>query len=195
MTDPRLGAEQIARMVEREIVREIIDKEPTMTTTDFLTERRTGLGGTDMAPVLRVKEHTFGRTPFSVWLEKTGRADDKEVNEAMEWGTRLESPVADKYAEVTGRTLTNPEGVVRHKKHGCLIAHPDRYADDGGLECKTAGTDGKAWGPEGSPRIPEAYRVQIEHYMLVTGRPWWDLAVPRQPGQAAVPGLPLRAEP
>jgi predicted phage-related endonuclease len=68
----------------------------------------------------------------------------------------------------------------KHEKYPWMMANIDRkvVGQKKGLECKTADkfTRGK-WGEDGSDDVPDHYRTQSEHYMIVTGLPEWDLAV------------------
>ncbi len=145
----------------------------------WLEERRSGIGGTDAAAILGQSKY---RTALDVWLEKTRdpARQEKALTGAMDWGTRLEAPIADAYADRTGRTLWNPEGLVRHPEHPFIIGSPDRLVEGErrGVEIKTAGHFAAAdFGEPGTDEVPLGYLVQCVHYMAITGFDAWDLAV------------------
>lgn len=133
----------------------------------WLAERRSGIGGSDVAGILGISPWS---TPVTVWLEKTGRADDKEETESMRIGTELEDYVARSYERETGRKV-NRFNTMIHK--GCLLGNFDRlvipegkkYASYKGevrtdllLECKTSS---RKW----EDGVPLYYQTQVQHYM------------------------------
>lgn len=143
----------------------------------WLTERQTGLGGTDGAAILGLSKYSG---PYDVWCQKKGFVPPKAETAAMRWGTILESVVAEAYAERTGKKVWNPATLMRHPQHDFIIGTPDRLILDEkrGLECKTSGQHmADHWGPEGTDEVPAHYLVQCAHYMALTNLPVWDLAV------------------
>lgn len=143
----------------------------------WLQERRTGIGGSDAAAVLGVSPW---RSPYALWLEKTGLAikPDEEEAEYMEWGRRLEPIIAEKFAEVTGREIAAGSGIVRHPRLPFMLGTLDfgqRCASrgDGVLEVKTLGFWKK---DEWAEEPPLHYAVQLQHYLAVTGRRWGSFA-------------------
>lgn len=139
--------------------------------------RRSGIGGSDAAAVCGLSRY---KTPVEVYLEKIGEAEPEPENDAMHFGKILEAVVADEFALRNKTKLRRVNVTVRHKEHPFLIAHPDRMIANGvGLECKTAGRWYKYedWGPSDSDQVPVEYLLQCQHYMAVTGKPGWFLAV------------------
>lgn len=133
----------------------------------WLAERRSGIGGSDAAAILGLSPWT---TPVQVWLDKTGRAPEREETEAMRIGTELEDFVARRYEQETGRTVRRYNRMVHR---GCLLGNFDRLVvPDGGkvashmgevrtdtlLECKTSSRE---WDGE----VPLHYQTQVQHYM------------------------------
>ena len=133
----------------------------------WLAERKSGIGGSDAAAVLGVSPW---RTPVDVWLDKTGRAPQKEETEAMRIGTELEDFVARRYCQETGRTVQRYNRMIHD---GCLLGNFDRLVVPDGekvashmgeirtdtvLECKTSSAE---WDGE----VPLQYVCQVQHYM------------------------------
>jgi putative phage-type endonuclease len=157
----------------------------------FHADRLTGIGGSDLAAILGLSKW---RSPYQVWLEKTGRHHSDESTLPMRWGTYAEEFVAREYAERTGRGVQRYNAMLRHPE-APLIGHIDRLViPEGaktashkgqirtsiGLECKTvsafaAGRDSE-WGPEGTDQVPGQYLVQCAAYLALTGCQQWDLA-------------------
>lgn len=145
-----------------------------------LEERRSGIGGSDAATVLGINPYT---TSYELYLDKLGEAppeDENFLKESRYWGSRLEAPVADRYAEETGYKIQKANNMIRSKEHPFMLANIDRkvVGEDRriGFEAKTAArADG--WGDSGSNEIPPYIMCQVQHYLAVTGYDCWDLAV------------------
>lgn len=146
---------------------------------DWLKARRTGIGGSDVAPILGLSKWT---TPLAVYLDKRGEAAETPDNSAMRWGRYLEPAVRQAYADETGREVRVPAEMLRHPLYEHMIANLDGVAgggNDGPLrifEAKTA-RSAEGWGDAGTDQIPQAYLLQIQHYMEVTGILVADVAV------------------
>lgn len=156
-----------------------------MITKEQLIERRTGLGGSDIAGILGISPWT---RPIDVYLDKKGLAGDepKRETEAMWWGNEEEELVARRFMELTGRKLVNYNRTIHD---GCLLANIDRLlvpegekiaAHQGEIrttefaEIKTSGSEwpeaaviGKLGAVEvldGAAGCPEWYQCQVFHY-------------------------------
>lgn len=155
----------------------VIDE--TTARADWLEARRTGIGGSDVAAILGLSRWS---TPLDVYLQKRGETPSTPDNNAMRWGRYLEPAVRQAYADETGRVVRVPEAMLRHPRHEFMVANIDGFSGDreaGDLrlfEAKTArvATD---WGEPGTDEIPQAYMLQVQHYMIVTAAPVTDVAV------------------
>lgn len=147
-------------------------KAPSQARVDWLKARRSGIGGSDVAAILGLSPW---KTPLQVYLAKIATEDqtDDQVSEAAEWGNRLEGAVADKFQERHPEVgvLLNNDGIHVSKSHPFMLATPDRFihSDDGEtiLECKTASIRLLPTWEAGE--IPDAYQLQVQHYMAVLG--------------------------
>lgn len=140
---------------------------------EWLAKRRQCVTGTDVARIVGISK--WGG-PLDVYAEKLGLVEDKEPTEYMEWGNRLEALIAEKYAEVTGVEVKKGEFL----QDDIFGGTPDYLWTNGlgGLECKTASSFMKAeWGAEHTDEIPQAYFIQCQWYMHLTGVDRWDVAV------------------
>ena len=169
----------------------------------WLAERQCGLGGSDVAVILGLSKY---KSPYELWLEKTGRAEPFKGNDATHWGQRLEDVIADEYADRTGMQLhTCP--TLNNSEYFWLFGSPDRIVttkDDQNtptaiLEIKTTrrntatneiddnGDTVMLWGPGNKyingklavqdSQVPMEYILQVHVYMLLTGVRTCDLAV------------------
>lgn len=142
-------------------------------TREQLERRRAGIGGSDAPAIIGVSPW---RSPLDVYLDKIGEAEEVEESPAMRWGTALEPLVRQAYADATGETVRVPALLV-HPRHPWMIGHLDGLTDSGRvLECKTART-AEGWGEPGTDEIPDAYLIQVQHYLTVTALSVADVAV------------------
>ncbi len=162
--------------------------------TAWLAERRTGIGGSDIAAILGVSPY---RTAVDVWMDKTGRATKIEENEAMYWGTTLEDIVAREYSKRNSIKVERINRVVRKPGAEWMLANLDRICWQNGqmpvvrrtgrivsrhaLECKTA----SAWKSDvwthaddiADTPLPVEYTAQVMWYMAVADLDVVDVAV------------------
>ena len=156
----------------------------------FLAERMTGLGGSDIGAILGLSPY---KTPLDVWMEKTGQVAPQESSLQMRFGAMAEQFVADEYEATTGRKTQRFNPMLRHPS-APLIGHVDRLIIPDGakvashkqeirtdrlLECKTANAfalNSGEWGDSGTDLVPATYLVQCATYMALTGCETADLA-------------------
>ena len=177
----------------------VVEQHPDRPT--WLAARKKAIGSSDAGAILG---YSSWSSPYSVWVDKTtpevndDTAGDADEDETREWGRRLESVVAAKFAEVVPHIIP-PGGVVRpdatiydpgdflvvtSKKYPYLSCTPDRLSwdifagpptdADFCCEIKTAFYGSyKQW----SNDVPAGYQVQILEQMLVLGVPLGYFAV------------------
>lgn len=140
----------------------------------WLKDRMAGIGGSDAAAVLGLSKY---KTPLQVYQEKRGELGEIPDNEPMLWGRVLEPVIRQQYAERTGQVVRLPEGIIRSERHPFMLATVDGITDSGRLvEIKTART-AQEWGEPGTDEVPQAYLIQVQHYLTVTALPVADVAV------------------
>lgn len=140
----------------------------------WLAERRRGVGASEVAAILGVDPR---RGPLAVYAEKVGASEGEEEARWMRRGRRLESVIADEYAEETGR-MVRDLGAYTLARHGTLpfffatqdreVVAPDQ-AGPGPLEAKAVWA-GKVdlWDQE----PPVEFQVQLQAQMACTGAEW-----------------------
>lgn len=139
----------------------------SMSRADWLMERTKGIGGSDSGIVLGLNKY---KTPFELWLEKTGRVTPEEIDsEAIYWGNQMEDVVAHEFMKRTGKKVHNDNFMHYHQDYPFIFANVDRllYGEPAVLECKTASAYlAKEWKDD---EIPDTYLTQVQHYLGVTG--------------------------
>lgn len=140
------------------------------TREEWLEQRRSGLGASDVAVALGVSPY---RSQWQLWAEKTGIAEPEDLsgNAAVQIGVALEGLVLDLYSRQSGRVVERwPQyEIVRDVTRPWLFCTPDATQDYecGGLvEIKTAGNFAAAEWDEGPPLH---YECQLQTQLAVTG--------------------------
>lgn len=161
----------------------------------FLAGRKKGIGGSDVAAILGFSPY---KSPYQLWLDKTGRSEHKESqNESAHFGNLLEDVVAKEFSRrmnVKVQRITQQlslaefgetwaignidRAIVNPEIAGRVYFKDGKLTTDQGLECKTASEYlSNLFGEEGSDQIPDYYLTQCLWYMKLTGFQTWYLAV------------------
>lgn len=117
---------------------------------------------------------------FSLYTKKVAEIEDDDDNPTLELGRRLEPFVRETYAEKVGRTVTSGFTLLEHPEYDFMLANTDgrispvpEHDGEGVYEGKTQSTFAKHdWKQE----APLLYRVQLQHYLAVTGLKWGSFA-------------------
>lgn len=151
-----------------------ITKVKTESHEEWLELRSHYIGGSDAAAVVGLNAFS---SPYSLWAEKTGRVPGFAGNLATEVGTYLEEFVAQKFSTKTGKKVRKVNQSFLNTDYPWAIANIDReiVGEDAGLEIKTTSEMNlkKFKGGE----YPANYYCQCVHYMAITGKKRWYLAV------------------
>lgn len=148
---------------------ELFDAEYVCSTEDreaWLLHRMTGLGGSDAGAVLGVSPWS---TPYTTWADKCmGQSQDLSDNEAVRWGTVLEQPIAQEWAEQQDLELVHPNAMYRSLEHHWMLASPDGAIEVGDskpqlVEIKTCGLRSETDWDDGM--MPVTYQCQVHHYL------------------------------
>lgn len=142
-----------------------------LTKEEWLELRQKGIGGSDVGALMGFNKW---KSPLQLWMEKTGQVEQPDLsgNEAVYWGTQLESVVAMEFTKRTGLQVRRNNFILRHPKYEFMLANIDREGtDEAGkrfvLECKTTNSYGAKDWQDGD--IPPAHELQVLHYILVGG--------------------------
>lgn len=142
--------------------------------SEWLMHRKNAIGGSDASTVVGLNPYS---SVYELWADKLGRIPPKEENEAMRLGHDLEEYVARRFTEKTGKRVRRKNAIIYNEQYPFAHANVDRLVvgEDAGLECKTTSVLNLSKFRDGE--YPATYYVQCQHYMMVTGKPKWYLAV------------------
>ena len=130
--------------------------------------RRSGVGGSDIAPIMGLSPYA---NALDIYNAKTGEDIDLSDNPSVEWGSRLEDVIGQKFAEnhPEYQVTLSPDTVI---KNGWKIANVDglltRGGETGVLEIKTANAFTKDW----VDGVPIYYQCQVQWYMHILDVPF-----------------------
>ena len=152
----------------------MITKQATGNHEEWLALRHKYIGGSDAAAVVGLNSFV---SPYALWAEKTCRLPGFEGNLATEVGTYLEDFVAKQFERETGKRVRKSNQSWFNDEYPWAIANIDReiVGEDAGLEIKTTSEMNMQKFKGGE--YPANYYVQCMHYMAVTGKQKWYLAV------------------
>lgn len=152
----------------------MITRVSTKDREDWKALRHKYIGGSDAAAVVGLNPFC---SPYSLWAEKTGKVPGFEGNLATEVGSFLEEFVAKKFEQETGKKVRRINQSILNDEYPWAIANIDRdiVGEDAGLEIKTTSEMNTRKFKNGE--YPENYYAQMVHYLAMTGKKKWYLAV------------------
>ena len=152
----------------------MITKIATPNKEEWKKLRHQYIGGSDAAAVVGLNPFA---SAYSLWAEKTNRVDGFSGNLATEVGTYLEEFVAKKFEEETGKKVRRENHSILNDQYPWAIANVDRLVvgEDAGLEIKTTSELNMKSFKNGE--YPSQYYAQCVHYLAMTGKQRWYLAV------------------
>jgi putative phage-type endonuclease len=101
----------------------IIAKTEEITKEQWLAIRRNHIGGSDAGAVCNVSPWA---TPIDIYMDKKGIKPAIEENQAMYWGTRLESMIADEFEQRNDCIVFPFPYMLQHETEKYMIADVDR---------------------------------------------------------------------
>jgi putative phage-type endonuclease len=129
----------------------------------FHEDRAKGIGSSDVAAILGLNKW---RSPFDVFLEKSGQAPPFQGNERTKWGKLLEATIIREYVDSQLPTGTAVEFSFDksyvHPERSWQRASPDAVCRPRSLiiEAKNVGVRQQVrWGP-GDDEVPDEYHLQ-----------------------------------
>lgn len=142
-----------------------------MSREEWREQRRKGIGGSDAGAIVGLNNF---KNALGVYLDKIGEGKDRDT-EAMRQGRDLEEYVAKRFCLETDKEVEPKQAIIINSDYPWALANVDRLVvgEDAGLECKTTSRKFE------KGDYPKEWYVQCQHYMAVTGRAKWYLAVLR----------------
>ncbi len=142
-----------------------------MLTEQQIQQRKLGLGATDCAVVMGLSPY---KTPYELWLIKTGRAEETAIlgDDRLRLRHAHEETIAREYAFQKGVKLKRVNKAVYHKRLPFMFCNLDRViiGQNKIVECKSStGFMRQNWGLTGSDEAPQHYILQVQHQLACTG--------------------------
>lgn len=146
----------------------ILASTENMAYEDWLEHRKKGIGGSDASVVCGINRY---KSPVELWMEKTDQFPYQEAGEAAYWGTQLEALVRTEFTKRTGIEVQRVEHLLQSEGHPFMLANLDGICEvpDYGTCIFEAKTASAYQAGEWEDSVPDAYQLQIQHYMEVTG--------------------------
>lgn len=138
-----------------------------MITEQQRKERMNAIGGSDIPVIMGISPY---KTPYKLYLEKTGQTVDDSENEAMYWGNVLEPVIREEFERRNNVKVETKETIV-HPFYDFMRGNIDGFipAWDAVLEIKTSSQFmDKNWGEDGSDTIPMQHLLQVAYYCMLT---------------------------
>lgn len=142
---------------------------------EWLAQRSRGIGGSDVSAILGLNRWS---SPLQVWMEKTGRSQEKRKTWPMMRGNALEGPLLDWFSEQTGIGVQRNLRTQVNRADQWMLVNLDGATDDGGIaECKTTNWWMREEWEDG--QVADHAELQAQWGMAVTGAPhaWVIVAV------------------
>lgn len=138
-----------------------------MLTVEQKEIRKKGLGATDCAVVMGLSQY---KTPYELWLEKTGRREPTAIlnDDRLHLRHAHEETISREYARRHGVKLRRVNQTIFHKRLPFMLCNLDRVIIGHRkiVECKSAsGFMRPFWGETGSDAAPIEYLLQVQHQM------------------------------
>lgn len=152
----------------------MITKIATQNREEWKALRKGYIGGSDAASVIGLNPY---KSAYSLWAEKTGKIPEFEGNLATDVGTYMEDFIAKRFEQETGKKVRRESRSFLNDQYPWAIANCDRLivGEDAGLECKF--TDSLNLKKYKGGEYPERFYAQCVHYLAMTGKKRWYLAV------------------
>ena len=142
-----------------------------LSTSEWRELRTNFIGGSDVAAVLGASSY---KTPFVVWLEKTGQLPTDHGTPITQFGNLFEGVARDEFSKTMKVNVTEPSAMFIHPEYPMLAGNVDGVIQSslhdgkGILEIKTTTTHRVS--PYDLPdSIPIEYTLQVQQYLGVTG--------------------------
>lgn len=127
--------------------------------------RADGIGGSEIAAVVGLSRWV---SPFALWHRKRGNIAPQPQSEPMEWGTRLEPAITQKFVdEHPDWTVTATPGTYAHPDRPWQRCNPDGLVgDDALLEVKTVNAYADDFTKD---EVPVYYACQVQWQLDIFG--------------------------
>lgn len=130
----------------------------------FLLDRKQGIGGSDVAPVMGLSPWA---TALDIYNDKLSPVmSEEELNEDLKRGIRVEKYILQEYAENTGKAIETNLPAIVDKEYPFMRGNADAKVVDQNvlIEAKSTKAPMSTW----NAGIPEYYRTQVAYYAMLS---------------------------
>jgi len=139
-----------------------------MNNEKFHSERRIGIGGSDIAAIFGLSNF---QTAIDVYNSKVEEFEDEilAADDPRNIGKLCEPIILKIYEGKTGNRIVTDNTFIQSKQYPWMIGHVDGWLPDINkiLEAKHVGFFSDKWGQSGTDGVPDAYLLQVAHYCLI----------------------------
>lgn len=149
-----------------------------MLTETQILQRKSGIGGSDVAAILGLSPW---KTAVDVYLDKVeqnnNEAGTQDIHTPIFWGNKHEESILEAYEIETGNKISFLDTVF-DKNVPFLFANVDAVARDEKVIVEAKSTTAQnEWGEEGTSQIPKHYLCQVAHYASILNADYVDIPV------------------
>ena len=146
----------------------VLVKTVDLSRADWLKWRTRGIGGSDASVIAGINPY---KSVYQLWKEKTGQIEpEEEENDFTHFGTILEPIVKKEFMARTGLKVRAKRMLLQSSEYPFMLADLDGVINENGKMCIFEAKTASAYKQEvWENGIPEAYLLQVQHYMAVTG--------------------------
>ena len=146
----------------------VLVKTAGLSRKEWLKWRTKGIGGSDVSVIAGINSR---RSVYQLWKEKTGQTEpEEEENDYTHFGTVLEPIVKKEFTARTGLKVRAKKMILQSSEYPFMLADLDGVIKEDGKICIFEAKTASAYKQEiWEKGVPEAYILQVQHYMAVTG--------------------------
>lgn len=128
------------------------------------------IGGSEAGVILGLSAF---ESAYSLWAKRTGLIPSGDTSQAMEWGSRLERVILEKFAEDNAGQVYDNVGTWANNERPWQRANPDGLLFIDGrwelIEIKTARDEAYWKDADGQLEVPPTYKAQVQWYLSCLG--------------------------
>lgn len=140
-------------------------KEKKKANDEWMAERRRGIGGSDLAPLMGISPY---RTAYSLWLEKTGRVTPPDISGLphVQKGIQNEPIARALFEQKTGKSFKPKSWIVPNSPWRC---NDDGWNDISNSICEIKVMARAKHEEAKLGKVPDFYLVQCHYNLAVSG--------------------------
>ena len=130
--------------------------------------RQQGLGASDVAAILGMSKW---KTPYQIWMQKTGQEGQQEQTQVQLRGLLLEDGIMRWYEIEQETSVNRPQAIYRSKQYPFMQYTPDGICEKDNLIINVQVKSTRireGWG-DFSDEVPDEVNIQSQYEMMISG--------------------------